>query len=127
MIYNFLEVCFLGENKPKPPSSPSDLQEALPMGRRVNQDSGRTAGRPDGGGVSTERQEQRQWPRTNGCEDQGGEFHGECEAAGKAMGNTEPEGDLIICISEASLCWAYEWRLWAGLERGEMRLEDGAQ
>lgn len=51
----------------------------------------------------------------------------EREAAGKATENTEPEGDLITCVSEASLCWAYEWRLWAGLERGEMRLEDGAQ
>lgn len=44
----------------------------------------------------------------------------------KAIENTEPEGDLITCVSEASLCWAYEWKLWAGLEK-EMRLEDGAQ
>ena len=28
----------------------------------------------------------------------------EREAAGKAMENTEPEGDLITCVSEASLC-----------------------
>lgn len=56
-----------------------------------------------------------------------GAFHVECEAAGKAMAKTESEVDLITCISEPSLCWAYAWSLWAGLERGVMRLEEGAQ
>lgn len=57
-----------------------------------------------------------------GARTPGGTFHVECEAAGKAMANTESEGDVITCISEASLCWAYAWSLWAGLERGVMRL-----